>query len=64
MRLLHDALAIFDVVGGYLVVVLRFQILYVAAFRALHGAADARDVRPRGAPRPAPPSQPWGMRPG
>jgi len=38
MRLLYDGLAIFDVVVGFLLVVICFQILYVAVFRALHGS--------------------------
>lgn len=37
MRLLYDALAVLDVVGGYLLVVIRFQTLYVALFEAWHG---------------------------
>ena len=46
MRLLYDTLATLDVVGGYLWVVIRFQTLYVALFRALHGADAGRLERP------------------
>jgi hypothetical protein len=37
MRLLYDALATFDVVGAYLLIVIRFQTIYVAIFRGVHG---------------------------
>jgi hypothetical protein len=52
MRLLYDALALICVVGGYLLLVLRFQEVYVGLFRALHGDSEGSSAARPGSSAP------------